>query len=107
MGTTGHSVGRETVGKGADSGTGNSRDGNKKPYDGMVDGGNRNQRQEGSANRGRERKITRFPVSVPSRSCPDHFFPCRLLPRVSLTFTKFVKINGEYFVSASDVKCIL
>ena len=28
MGTTGQTVGRETVGNGADSGTGNSRDGN-------------------------------------------------------------------------------
>ena len=68
-----------------DGGTGNSRDGNKTPYDGMVDGENRNQRREGSGNRGRERKITRFPVPLPSRSRPDHFFfPSRLLPRVSL-----------------------
>ena len=57
---------------GADSGTGNSRDGNKTPYDGMVDGGNRNQRREGSGNRGRERKLTRFPVPVPTTfSRPD------------------------------------
>ena len=58
MGTTGQTVGRETVGKGADSGTENSRDGNKTPYDGMVDGGNRNQRPEGLGKRGRKRKIT-------------------------------------------------
>ena len=30
--------GTGNVGKGADSGTGNSRDGNKTPYDGMVGG---------------------------------------------------------------------
>ena len=30
--------GTGNVGKGADSGTGNSRDGNKTPYDGMADG---------------------------------------------------------------------
>ena len=47
---TGQTVGRETVGKGADSGTGNSRDKTKTPYDGMVDGGNRNQRRGGSGN---------------------------------------------------------
>ena len=42
MGTTEQTVGRDTVGKGADSEPGNRRDGNKMPYDGMVDGGNRN-----------------------------------------------------------------
>ena len=96
MGTTGLTVGRETVGKGADSGTGNSRDGNKTPYDGMVDGGNRNQRPEGSGNRGRERKITRF--LFPSRPVPVPTFAARI--------TEFYEIceNGEDFVSASGVK---
>ena len=72
MGTTGQTLGRENVGKGADSGTGNSRDGNKTSHDGMVDGENGNQPREGSGNRGRERKITRFPVPVPTTfSRPD------------------------------------
>lgn len=69
MGTTRQTVGRDTVGKGAGSvkavgkgagsDTGNSREGNKTPYGRMVDGGNTNQRREGSGNRCRERETTR------------------------------------------------
>ena len=36
---------------------------------------------------GKSRSGTWFTVSVPSRSRPDHFFPSRLLPRVSLPLT--------------------
>ena len=73
MGTTGQTVGRDTVGKGADSGTGNSRDGNKTPYVGMVNGGDRNQQgSDGLGTRGLENEPKLgFPfsraVSFPSR----------------------------------------
>ena len=70
MGTTGQTVGWDTVGNWADSETGNSRDGNKTPYGGMVDGGNRNQVRDGSGIRGREQKTTRVPVPVPYRTVP-------------------------------------
>ena len=52
------------MGKVANSRTGNSRGENKTPCGGMVVGGNRNQRREGSGNRGHERKITWFAVPV-------------------------------------------
>ena len=59
VGATGETaVGRETIGNWADSGTGNCRDGNKTPYGGMVNGGNRNRGRDGSGTRGRERKTT-------------------------------------------------
>ena len=61
-----------TTGQTVSIGTGNSRDGNKTQYGGMVDGGNRNQRRDGQGTRGRERTITWFPVPVPYRSRPDH-----------------------------------
>ena len=62
---------RETVGNWADSGTGNSGGGNKTPYSGMLDDGNRNQRRDGSGTRGRERMITWLPVPVLYRFRPD------------------------------------
>ena len=64
---------RETVGNWADSGTGNSRDGNKTPYVGMVNGGDRNQQgSDGLGTRGLENEPKLgFPfsraVSFPSR----------------------------------------
>ena len=69
----------KTVGKLGDSVTGNSRGRNDKTYDAMVDVDNRNQQREGSGNRGRERKITRFPVPVPttfSRLDLYRAYPC-------------------------------
>ena len=78
VGTTGQAMGRETVGKGTGSGTVNIRDGNKTPFSGTVDCGNRNQGRERSGNRGRERSITRFPVPAPT------IFSCLDLPRVPL-----------------------
>ena len=75
MGTTGQTEGRETVGNWVDSiGTENSRNGNKTPYGGMVDGGNRNQLRDGSGTRGRERKTARFLVLVPTTFSRTHFY---------------------------------
>ena len=92
--TTGQTVGRETVGKGADSGTGNSRDKTKTPYDGMVDGGNRNQRRGGSGNLVGNEKSRGFPfpsrsVLVPTTfSRPDVYcaYPSASLTRVTKSY---------------------
>ena len=57
---------------------GNSRDGNKTPYRGMIDGRNSKQRRrDGSETRGLERKRTWFPVPVPYRARSGHIFPSR------------------------------
>ena len=61
-----------------------------------VDDGNRNQRRDGSGTRGRERKITWVPVSVPYRSRPDQVFPSRLLHRVPLVLPCYEGINKRH-----------
>ena len=71
MGTTEQTVGQDTVGKGAGSSTGNSRDGQMTPYDEMVDGVDRT-----NDRKGREiavgNEFTRFPVPAPTTfSRPD------------------------------------
>ena len=50
----------------------NTRYGNKTPYGGTVDGGNRKQGRGLSGNRGRERNTTRFPIPDPFQFRP-HF----------------------------------
>ena len=91
MGTTEQTVGQDTVGKGAGSSTGNSRDGQMTPYDEMVDGVNRT-----NDRRGREIAVGNEKSRVScSRPVP---FPSRLLPRVSLNFTKFAKMEKILFL---------
>ena len=78
MGKTEQTVGQETVGNWADSGTGNSRDGNKISYRKMIDGKNKQLRtgrvgSERSASKNYMASNFRI-LTFPS----DHIFRSRL-----------------------------